>query len=140
MADYTVTAADVQQTASAQVVGATAGATITAGQAVYKDSTDSNKIKLADCEVDPAYECVGIALNGASDGQPIDYVVRDIGFTPGFSGAIGDIVILSGTAGGLCPSTDLLAADYAVVIGVFTTTTTINMQCNTYGRATTVKA
>ena len=139
MADYVVTAADVQQTASAQVIGATAGATITAGQAVYKDSTDSNKIKLADCTTDPAYECVGIALNGASDGQPIDYVVKDQGFNPGFTGAIGDIVILS-TSGNLAPSADLAAADYAVIVGVFTTTSTLNMQCNAYGRATTVKA
>ena len=139
MADYSVTAADVQQTSSAQVQAGTAGATITAGQAVFRDSTDSSKIKLADCTVDPSYECVGIALNGASDGQPVDYVARDIAFTPGFSGAIGDIVILS-EAGALAPVADLVAGDYAVVIGVFTTTTTLNLYPSQYLRATTVKA
>lgn len=139
MADYSVTAASVQQSSSAQVQAGTAGATITAGQAVFKDSTDSNKIKLADCTVDPSYECVGIAINNASDGQPMDYVVRDLGFNPGFAGAIGDVVILS-EAGALAPVADLSAADFAVVVGVFTTTSTMNLYLNQYTRATTVKA
>lgn len=139
MADYSVTAASVQQSSAAQVQAGTAGATITAGMAVFKDSTDSNKIKAADCTVDPSYECVGIAVNNAADGQPIDYVVRDLGFNPGFTGLVGDVVILS-EAGALAPVADLLANDYSVVVGVFTTTTTINLYLSQYTRATTVKA
>ena len=138
MADYTVTAANVQQSSSAQVQSGIAGATITAGMAVYKDSTDG-KIKAADCTVDPAYECIGIAVNNGADGQPIDYCVRDLGFDPGFTAAIGDVVILS-TAGLLAPVADLAASDYCVVVGVFTTTSLINMNLNKYTRATTVKA
>jgi hypothetical protein len=100
MADFTVTAATVQQTSTAKTRAGIAGETLVAGQVVFRDSADSNKIKLADCTNADKYQAVGITINGAADGQPIDYVEADLGFDPGFTAAIGDVVILS-TAGNM---------------------------------------
>ena len=48
MAAISITAANVLKSSTGQVSVGTAGATITAGQSVYIDTSDSNKIKLAD--------------------------------------------------------------------------------------------
>ena len=69
MADLTITAANVALESGTQATG-TAGATITQGQPLYKDSTDSNHLKPTDADVAASAACVGIALSAASDGQP----------------------------------------------------------------------
>lgn len=139
MADYTPVAADVQQSSTAIVRSGTAGATITAGMVLYKDLTDSNKLKAAVCTSATAYKAVGIALNGASDGQPIDYVEQDESFDPGFDAAIGDIAILS-VAGAMCPSTDLAQGDRTVICGVFNSTSTMAVSFSQYNRSSAAKA
>ena len=69
--DLSITAANVAPSSGAQYADGTAGATITAGQAVYLD-TSANTYKLADCDATAATAVIaGIALNGASSGQPI---------------------------------------------------------------------
>jgi hypothetical protein len=127
MADYTVTAASVLASASAQTVVGKAGATITAGQSVYKDSSDG-EWKLADCDTASAANIAtqgnnGIALNGAADGQPITVALSDPDFTPGFTMTVGTTVVISGTAGGLAPDSDLAQDDYHVLMIVPKTTT-----------------
>lgn len=125
MANYTLTAASVLASATAQKKLAVAGATITAGQAIYLDASDSNKAKLADANVSAAVAALaGIALNGASAGQPISYVEADDDFTHGLTTvAAGDIIILSATAGAFCPAADLASASYPVVAMVATSAT-----------------
>jgi hypothetical protein len=83
MADISITAASVVPSTNAVKRTGTAGATITAGQLVYKDASDSNKIKLADNDASAAATVVGIALNGASSGQPITYAETDPELTIG---------------------------------------------------------
>ena len=127
MADYSVTAADVLASASAKRVTGTAGATITAGQAVYRDPSDG-EWKLADADTASAAGIGtqgnnGIALNGAADGQPIEVCLSDPDFTPGFTMVVGTTVVISGTAGGLAPDSDLAASDYHVMMIVPKTTT-----------------
>lgn len=132
MVDYTVTATSVQASASATVIHGTAGATITAGQAVYRDATDG-EWKLLD--VDTASGAgigtqgnMGIALNGAADGQPLSVCVEDPDFTPGITMVVGTTVVGSGTAGGLAPDSDLAAGDYHVVL-IVPKTTTVGYLC-----------
>ena len=125
MADLTVTAASV-----AKVDGITteytAGATITAGQVVYLDSTDSDKAKLADADAVASAAAVGIALNGASSGQPV--VVQKSGnINPGGTPTNGAVYCVSTTAGGIAPAADLLTADFKTSLGVSTTATNIKL-------------
>ncbi|MBL4757486.1 MAG: hypothetical protein JKY32_07565 [Rhizobiales bacterium] len=135
MVDLVITAASVLQGSTAQVEKGTAGATITAGQVVYLDATD-NKYKLADTDsVTAAVRVpVGIALNGAADGQPLSIVTS------------GDIVIgatmtaatayyLSGTPGGIAPVADLATGDYPCILGMATSTTLLNIKINCAGVA-----
>ena len=126
MADITITAANVVKGATAQTTTGVAGATITAGQTLYVDSADSNKLKLAQA-TSTKYAVAGIALHGASSGQPITYVTRDAGLTIGGTVAVGVPYGLSDTAGGICPMSDNGTADYASYIGIGISVTKIAM-------------
>lgn len=129
-ADISITAASVVPSASAKFATKTAGATITAGQVVYEDTSDSNKVKLADTDSATALARVvfGIAASGASAGQPVRIIREDPALTLGGTVAIGDLLILSGTAGGIAPSTDAATGDYVTFLGVATSTTVINFK------------
>ena len=72
MASLSITAANVLSGSGATIERGTAGATITAGQVVYRDTADG-KYKLADADSATALarDPRGIALNGASNGQPL---------------------------------------------------------------------
>ena len=50
MADITITAANVVASAGARIEHGTAGATVTAGQIVFLDSTTTGKWQLADAD------------------------------------------------------------------------------------------
>lgn len=129
MTDISVTAASVLASAQAVIRTMTAGATITAGMSIYEDASDSYSAKPADADASSAAShAIGIALNGAADGQPVRVCTYDPDFTPGatlsLSGAGDDgIYVVSGTAGGICPVTDLAAADYPCVLMVAKSTT-----------------
>lgn len=129
MSALSVTAANVLAGANAKKKTGIAGATITAGQALYEDASDSYKLKLADADLSAAASnVVGIALHGASSGQPITYDYEDDDFTPGATlslSAAGDtgVYVLDGTAGGICPFDDLAAGDYPVILMVAKSTT-----------------
>lgn len=103
MADLSITAANVKHKSGPKGSGL-AGATITAGQALYLDTAD-NRLKLADADALASSRFVGVALHGASAEQPLDYAapgaVVDLG-----AGTQSLIYIVSGTAGGLSPHTD----------------------------------
>ena len=125
MADLSITAANVQKGANAKLpLRRIAGATITAGQAVYEDSTDSGKVKPADANASAATAvCVGIALNGAANGQPVEVNWDDDDFTPGATlslsaAADSGVYVLSGTAGGIAPMDDLASGMYPVILMV----------------------
>jgi len=116
--DYSVTSSSVIPSSDATISRGTAGAAITAGQAVCKD-TDGT-IKLCDSNASGNLHIfAGIAVNSASVGQPVLYCNADpTGFTPGFTVAAGAVVIVSAVAGNLCPVADLTTGDYLVVVGV----------------------
>ena len=118
MADLVITAANVDQSTGSQRHG-TFGATMTAGQALYADSTDNNDLKLAQCDGTAAEaDVVGIALNGGADGQPGTYQTDGV-IEPGATATEGEIYVLSQTAGGICPEGDISTEDdYVTIIGV----------------------
>lgn len=129
MAAISITAASVLKSSTGQVSVGTSGATITAGQSVYIDTSDSNKIKLADANgTAPANTFAGIALNAASSGQPVTYCTNDTaGFTIGATVVAGDTIWLSQTPGGLTKTIGDLSVGLAIVVGVMLTTTTMNL-------------
>ena len=113
MADLTVTAASVAPYTGANnpsvISRGTAGATITAGQAIYLDSTTST-LKLADADASTAAAYgVGIALHASLSGQPLSYVSGGF-FTPGATLTKGQVYCVSATAGGIAPISDTVAA------------------------------
>lgn len=125
MADLSITAANVLASISASRRTGTAGATITAGAALYRDAADG-LLKLADNNgATAALAAVeGIALNGASTGQPVAYAAADPDFTPGATLTAGEIYVLSATPGGIAPVADLAASGaYRTVLGVAKSTT-----------------
>lgn len=129
MPDISVTAANVSAGADANIErNYLFGATITAGQAVYLDESQSPaRWELADTDSTATTAAAsGIALNGGADGQPAAVQkggVINIGGTV----AVGTVYVLSGTAGGIAPVSDLASGDWTTIIGVGLTTSTIRL-------------
>jgi hypothetical protein len=121
MADLTITAANVLRTAANYEVGI-AGATITAGQVVYKDSTDANKLKLAQADGTAAeVAAAGVALHGATANQPLAYATGGT-MNVGATTAKTTTYCVSATAGGIAPQADLTSGQRICQVGYATAT------------------
>ena len=126
MADISITAANVIPSVNAETVRKNAAETITAGQVVYLNT--SGLVAKADANLSAAAATVyGIAANGGGSGQLITVVKKDPALVIGATVAIGDILILSATAGGIAPAADLATGHYCTVLGVAISTTAINL-------------
>lgn len=118
MADLVLTASAILAGANSSSVTGTAGETIIAGKAVYISPTtkrwmlaDSNSATAA------ARQATGIALNGASDGQPV--AIHKFGdLTIGAVLTAGQAIYLSDTPGGLAPLADVGSGEYVCLIGL----------------------
>lgn len=121
MTALTVTPGSVTAVAGAITEQGRAGATITAGQVVYKDSSQLYQLADADSATAAAREGWGIALNGAAANQPLT-VLRSGDINIGATVTVGEIYVLDTTAGGVAPEGDLASGEYVVVIGVGITT------------------
>lgn len=134
MADLSITAANVSasSTGSTTVQG-TAGETITAGQVVYLQAS-SGKYMLADVDDSEKYKAAGIALNGASDTQPIDVCTASSDLDIGATLTVGTIYVLSAD-GAISPSADLTTGDYTVIVGVATATDSLHVSIGANNRA-----
>jgi hypothetical protein len=128
MADLTITAASVVAGGNAKKTEGNAGATITAGQAVYRAAA-TGLIQLADCDsaTAEARTPLGIALNGGAAGQPIEVQTEGL-ITIGATVAAGVAYYLSPTAGGICPVADLASGDYPVLLGFGRSTSVIALE------------
>ena len=136
MADYSITAANVLASSRALKKTGVAGAAITAGQPLYEDAADGKKLKLADAnDTELKAEVVGIALHAAAAGQPVSYVYQDDDFTPGTTLAVGAILVLSGTAGGIAPSSDLATGMRTTLLGVAKSTTKARINIGSLARS-----
>jgi hypothetical protein len=128
MADVSITAANVLSGPDAEIERGVAGATITAGQAVYLDSAD-RQYKLADS--DSATAAVrgvrGIALNGAADGQPLS-IQKGGDITIGGTLVDGETYVLSDTPGGIMPVGDLETGDYPTILGIAKSASVLNIK------------
>jgi hypothetical protein len=134
MADISITAANVVPGSDAVRESGTAGATITAGQLVYLDTSDM-KFKLADSNGAAALRVPnGIALNGASNGQPLS-VQKGGDITIGGTLTAGIPYFLSDTPGGLCPLPDIGTGEYSCIVGIAKSTSVLAVNIQPSGVA-----
>lgn len=139
MADYTISASDVEHP-SRTVSRAVAGVTITAGQLIYIDAADSNKAKLAQCDVSDAQAAVvGMAVCNATAGQPVLYVSSgdyEVGsqFTTG-----GKVLALSAAAGKIADVADILTTERLVLVGYSKDDTTLHLDIKVTGEMGTTE-
>jgi hypothetical protein len=132
MTDISITAANVIPGAGATTRDGTAGATITAGQVV---AFDPSTRKYVLCDTDHATAALriakGIALNGASNGQPIK-VQTEGPITVGGTMTAGVAYYASNAAGGISPAADV-ATERSVLLGIATSTTVLDLDIQDSG-------
>lgn len=126
MADLTQTPANVAPIGEPTIKGGTAGGTITAGDAIYPDDSDQGKMKPASSATAAQARAGGIALNGASNNQPVDWVSGGK-VNPGATVAVGTIYVVSDNAGKIKPAGDLGSDEFVTVLGVGTATDEITV-------------
>jgi hypothetical protein len=131
MADIAITAANVVGDGSSPRETKTAGVAITAGQAVYFDTT-ANKYKLSDSNLTGAKTVDGIALNNAALNQPLT-IQKSGPITIGGTLVKGTTYCQSTTAGGICPQADITTGGDVVVLGVATSTAVLNLHVQVTG-------
>jgi hypothetical protein len=135
LADISITAANVVAGANARTLDGIAGATITAGQLVYRDSvTGKYLLSDADSATVAARSVDGIALNSASLNQPLGVQI-DGEITIGGTLTANAVYILSGTAGGIAPLADLSTGEYYVQVGVAKSTSVLDIGIQATGVA-----
>lgn len=125
MVDITITSASVKAGSGAVVADGTSGATITAGEAIYFDGT-TGKMLLADANALGSKTCSGIALNSASDGQPIKYQ-KSGPITVGGTLVAGTVYAVSTNAGAIAPLADITTGDDVIILGVAKSTTVLQL-------------
>lgn len=128
MSDISVTAASVIASSGAVRGSGTAGASITALQTLYIDTSDSNKLKLADANAaSPAYIVEGLSLHAALAGQPIQYI-KSGQVTLNAVLTTGLVYVNSATAGGIAPSADLTTGWRTSTLGIALSTTVLDVR------------
>lgn len=133
MADLTITAANVRGAANLQYQKmGIAGAAITAGQAVYYDST-SDRYYLADADAGASAKAAGIALCSCAAGQP--FVFQYAGDVYLGAGAAGVTYVVSSTAGGIAADADITTGKFKTVLGAGKTGSYITLDIFVSGQA-----
>jgi hypothetical protein len=131
MTDISITAANVVAGSNAVTENGFAGAAITAGQAVYRDT--AGLYQLADSNGAAALRVPrGIALNSAGANQPLA-IQRQGDVTIGATLTAGVTYYLSDTPGGICPLADVGSGEYACIIGIAKSTTVLAIGINASG-------
>jgi len=131
MTDISITAGNVVSGSNAVTENGFAGAAITAGQAVYRDT--AGLYQLADSNGAAALRVTrGIALNSAGANQPLA-IQRQGDITIGATLTAGVTYYLSDTPGGICPLADVGSGEYACIVGIAKSTTVLAIGINASG-------
>ncbi|WBL75598.1 hypothetical protein I3J27_21435 [Bradyrhizobium xenonodulans] len=126
MTDLGITASAVLANSGARTEQGVAGETITAGKLVYRDAT-TNQYFMSDSNAGTAAARAvrGVALNGASAGQPLQIARPGSEITMNAVMTAGTTYFLSDTPGGICPLADVGTGEYFTPIGVAKSTTVL---------------
>ncbi len=126
MADLSITPGSVVPSNAAQKLNGIAGAAISAGQLIYRDTTTST-YKLADANDATKLPVAGIATNTAGIGQQLQYITADPALVIGTHGlGLGIPMFASATAGGICPEADLATGNQTTCVFVTNTATAVS--------------
>jgi hypothetical protein len=125
MTDLVIVPANVIAGANAKTASGSAGATILAGQLIYKDPATMKYLLADNNAVDPnAHDAVGVALHGASLNQPITLQTSgDI--TIGAALTAGADYFLSAAPGAICPRADVVAGSAVCLVGLAKSTSVL---------------
>lgn len=136
MSDISITAANVIPSSGARRILKVidTGVTVTAGQAVYLDAT-SKKLKLADADALASANAAGIAELGGGAGQQIPVIYEDDALDLGATLVVGETYVVSTTAGGIAPLSDLLTGDFTTILGVATAADALKLRILVSGTA-----
>jgi hypothetical protein len=119
MPDLTITPANVLKGSTANTSSGIAGETITAGKSLYLKAADG-RLWLAQCDATAEEsQCVGIALNAATAGQPVVFV-SDGPMNIGATTVKTTTYMVGAAAGGICPQADLIATNRVTEVGYAT--------------------
>lgn len=133
MTDLSVTAANVLIGAGAVVEAGNAGGTIARGKAVYKAADGTILVTDPTSATVVARQAIGIALNDAAAGQPVDYMKMGGEITIGATMTAGVTYYLSGAvAGNICPLADVGASEYLSIVGIAKSTTLLKTVAGGY--------
>ena len=122
MADLSITAASVIPDAGFTYRDLIAAGTLTAGQPVYIDSSNSNKATTASTTNATTANVVGITLHGASVNQPIRVMTGGT-YAVGAAVLVGVPYFNSDNAGGIAVLADSGTGDYVTVLFMAISTT-----------------
>jgi hypothetical protein len=119
MTDLVITPANVLAGANANRASGTAGAAITAGQLIYKDSATGKYLQCDNNATDvKARKPDGIALNNAALNQPIDLLTSgDITIGAALTAGT-DYFLSTAVTGGICPRADVVSGMNVCLIGL----------------------
>jgi hypothetical protein len=124
MSDVTVTSSTVVAGDDAVKESGTSGDTITAGDAVYKNS--SNLWVRADADGEASAAAEGIAITTSSSGQPVTVVTAGtVEFGSGLTA--GAVYGVSTNVGTIAPVADATTGDYRTVLGAASTTSKLHL-------------
>lgn len=135
MTDLSITPANVVWIGGTAMKNGTAGGTVAQGEVLYKDTSDSNHLKLADASAAASAVVEGIALNSAEDGQPVAYAPDGAQINVGGSTVAGTNYVLSATAGGIAPEADILQGEYVSTLFVGSGSAVVTISINNSGIA-----
>lgn len=134
MADLTIsTPGSVVKYSNAKTAWGTAGTTITAGQSLYLDANTNLLMPAIDTSA-AAAAAVGIALNGGSVNQPIQYITSG-GVNLGATLTLGVTYVVGAGAGGISPIADIGTGEYPTILGIAITTSRLEVNINRSGIA-----
>jgi hypothetical protein len=134
VADLTITAANVGRGGATTEIQQNCqfGEAMTQGQSTYL-STD-NKWYKADADTSSASMAKGVVMTPASTNGYGDIALSGP-IAIGATVAVGQVYVVSTTAGGIAPYADLGTGDFVTILGVADTTSTINLSINATGIA-----
>ncbi len=115
MPAFTINTANVVKSTSGSIFIGTAGQTITAGQPLYLDTTNSI-YKLANGLTNNPV--AGIAVASANTNQDIVICTRDPNFSCGYPIVAGNIALLGNVPGAIQPYEDRTTGWYVTALGV----------------------
>lgn len=117
--DLSITASGVLPGAGAFVGSGTAGESLTRGQPLFRNKTDSKLYRAAATNANQSANSVvvGICAQDVAANQPVQYY-RGGQIAIGANITAGQVYVLSSNTGGIAPAADLVATNYTTVLAI----------------------